>query len=154
MNNMNRVLIFLLMIFLTGISVMCSSKKAPEHQPESVADTIHESSAAMDSFHQLMAETFHPFKDSGDLRPIKQHAAELAMAAAHWADAPLPEKLKNENVKAKLEKLKIDSQSLAALAKTGNNEEIGTALVKLHDLFHELHNIWSSKPEDEEGHRM
>lgn len=141
-----------MLILLAGFVLACSTKKADEATNGKTA-SIEGESAAMDSFHMLMAETFHPFKDSGNLEPIKTHADELAAAADAWAAQPLPERLKNEDVKTKLQKLQTETHALADLVQSGNDEAIGTALVRLHELFHELHNRWSSKPgEDEEEH--
>ena len=137
-----------MLIALNALFIMCSLKKSSEAEQE----TDENQEQAADAFHMLMAETFHPFKDSGNLQPVKMHADALADAAEKWANAPLPERLRREDVKVKLEKLKTDTRSLAALVKTGSDEEIGAALEKLHEFFHELLGIWSFKPEGNEKH--
>ena len=43
----------------------------------------------MDNFHMVMAETFHPYKDSANLEPAKSRASELAAAAEEWAPREL-----------------------------------------------------------------
>ena len=154
---MNReILKFLVVAFIASCLQDCSSKKEDhvhdrEHGEQRSTDG---EAAAMDSFHLLMAETFHPFKDSADLGPIKDKAGELAAVAERWARQPLPTRIRNEKVKLKLQQLEHDARALADLVKTGTDEEIGASLVRLHELFHELHYMWSSLPEGEDGHAM
>lgn len=123
----------------------CTAKKE-ESTTEEIAKTEGtekvEEWPAMDAYHFAMAEAFHPFKDSANLEPVKVQAAELAKAADTWVNAPLPEKVNNDDIKAKLQALKTDSDALAVLVSTGTNEEIGAALTSLHDKFHEIQEAW------------
>jgi hypothetical protein len=130
---------------LMVIASSCSSKKegAEVHDHEHSA----ESSAAdawkeMDEFHMVMAESFHPYKDSANLEPAKSKAAEMASSAAKWAGSPLPEKVNNEEVKSKLDQLKNGTAEFAEQVRSGDDEAIGESLTALHDLFHELQETW------------
>ena len=97
----------------------------------------------MDEFHMVMADVFHPLKDSGNLEPIKTRAEELAGSAAKWADAELPEKVDNEKVRGQLQQLKDGTRSLADQIKAGAaDEDVQSALTGLHDQFHELQEAW------------
>lgn len=119
----------------------CTAKKeetAPAAEETAAADEWPE----MDAYHFAMAEAFHPFKDSANLAPVKAQAADLVKAAETWVNAPLPEKVNNEEIKTKLQELKAGSDALAQLVTTGTDEEIGTALTALHDKFHELQEAW------------
>jgi hypothetical protein len=138
----------LLAILFTIVLMNCSTKH--DHHEQAGADEW----PAMDDFHMVMAETFHPYKDSFNLQPIKEKAAELETEAARWADAPLPERVNNEKVKADLAKLKTSSAELAQLVKTGTDQEIGASLIQLHDLFHHIQEAWYLKGEhgSEHGH--
>lgn len=130
---MNRLLInSLLLLALVGAA--CSGKKEEEQTdwPE------------MDAFHMIMAESFHPFKDSANLEPAKAQAAEMATNAAKWAQTPLPKKVDNEQVKEHMTNLKTETASFAQLVQTGTDEEIGQALTDLHDLFHAIQEAWYS----------
>jgi hypothetical protein len=99
----------------------------------------------MDDFHVIMAETFHPFKDTANLEPAKTHSEHLAMEAEKWANAPVPEKVNNDEVKAKLQKLKTDTRAFADKVRAGGtDEEIGAQLTAVHDLFHEIQESWYS----------
>jgi hypothetical protein len=100
----------------------------------------------MDEFHMVMAESFHPFKDSANLQPAINNAETLVSSADAWAEAPLPEKFAGDDeVKFKLNQLKADAASFATVSKTGDNKAIGQSLTKLHDLFHEIQESWYGK---------
>ena len=97
----------------------------------------------MDEFHMVMADVFHPLKDSGNLEPVKTRADELAASAAKWADAELPAKVDNEKVRGQLQQLKDGTRGLADQIKAGaTDEDVQSALTGLHDQFHELQEAW------------
>jgi hypothetical protein len=97
----------------------------------------------MDDFHVIMADAFHPYKDSSNLEPVKTHGEHLAMEAEKWASAPLPEKVNNDSVKTKLDKLKTETRVLADQVKAGKaDEEIAAQLTAVHNLFHEIQESW------------
>jgi hypothetical protein len=141
----NLVLILLAMV----VTVACSSNKDKEAAAE---ETVAAEWPAMDAYHLVMAEAFHPYKDSANLEPVKAQAAELAKAAEAWVNAPLPEKVNNDEVKATLAELKTNSDALAQLVATGTPEEIGAALTALHDQFHELQEAWYGGGEEHHHH--
>jgi PBP1b-binding outer membrane lipoprotein LpoB len=137
MKKLTLILVVLAAVFVAA----CSAKKeetAPATEETAAADEWPE----MDAYHFAMAEAFHPFKDSANLAPVKAQAADLVKAAETWVNAPLPEKVNNDEIKAKLQELKTGSDALAQLVTTGTDEEIGTALTALHDKFHELQEAW------------
>lgn len=142
MKKPSSILFLIAIIFIAS----CTAKKEEAVKEETAAA---EEWPAMDAYHFAMAEAFHPFKDSANLEPVKVQAVELAKAAETWVNAPLPEKVNNEEVKAKLQELKAGSDALAALVATGTNEEIGASLTALHDKFHELQEAWYGG----EGHK-
>lgn len=96
----------------------------------------------MDDFHTIMAETFHPYKDSANLEPVKSKASELLSAADHWADSPLPAKVDNEHVKAKLGQLKSEAATLVESTRSADDNVVAENLTKLHDTFHEIQEAW------------
>ncbi|MCK6618314.1 MAG: hypothetical protein L6Q51_11800 [Cyclobacteriaceae bacterium] len=96
----------------------------------------------MDAFHMIMAESFHPFKDSANLAPAKAQAADMAANAAKWAETPLPKKVDNDQVREYMANLKTETAAFAQLVQTGTDEEIGQALTDLHDLFHAIQEAW------------
>ena len=68
---------------------------------------------AMNSFHMIMAESYHPLKDSANLEPAKANAELMATEAANWAGVDLPEKVDTDEMKARLEELKKDTRAFA-----------------------------------------
>ncbi len=130
---------YAMIIFLV---IGCVSRK--EKDPELDSPVVKDQSVweEMDDFHLVMAETFHPFKDSANLEPVKMRAEELAVAANKWVDAPLPEKVDNDQVKSSLEKLKAQAANLAESVKTADDNVISDQLTELHDTFHELQEMW------------
>jgi hypothetical protein len=107
----------------------------------------------MDDFHAVMADVFHPLKDSGNLEPIKLRAEELASSASTWADAALPEKVDNEVVRGMLIKLKDSTRSLADQIKAGATDDvIQSELTALHDQFHSVQERWYGGGETHHQH--
>lgn len=127
-------------------AVGCGKKEEHGHEHGAEAASTEASSGEwkeMDGFHLIMAETFHPYKDSANLEPVKTHAEHLAMEAEKWSGANLPEKVNNDDVKNKLGKLKADTRALADKVKAGgSDEEIAAQLTAVHDLFHEIQEAW------------
>lgn len=98
----------------------------------------------MDAFHLIMAEAFHPYKDSANLEPVKRLAVELSHEADQWASAPLPEIVNNDEMKAQLNQLKADTKTLSTMIQEGaSDEQIGSTLQALHDSFHRIMESWN-----------
>jgi hypothetical protein len=123
----------------------CTSKKE-DHDNHENASASHEEWKEMDDFHMVMAEAFHPFKDSSNLEPAKNYADSMVVAADRWAEAPLPERFKGDDeIKFKLKQLKSDADTFAKVAREGDDKSVGQSLTKLHDLFHEIQESWYSR---------
>jgi hypothetical protein len=129
------------------IAFSCASKK--EEAGEATAAGEKEWKE-MDEFHMVMAEAFHPYKDSANLEPAKLKAGELVSSAEKWAGATLPEKVDNDEMKGKLEELKNESASFVQTVSAGDDKAIGDQLTKLHDLFHTIQEEWYGG--DDHGH--
>jgi hypothetical protein len=132
--------------------ISCSDKKHEDHEEaESTEQTDSDEWPAMDSFHMVMAEAYHPYKDSSNLEPAKQLAEEMALEAEKWASSSLPEKVNTEAVQTNLNQLKADTRSLADQIKGGATDEvIGTSLKALHDSFHSIMEAWNGAGEGHE----
>jgi hypothetical protein len=127
--------------------VACSGKT----KTDEVANTESADWKEMDSFHMIMAEAFHPYKDSSNLEPAKKLAEEMALEAEKWSTATLPSKVDTDEVKASLGKLKTDTRALADLIKNGADDQtVGTALNALHDSFHGIMEAWHGGGEKHE----
>ena len=138
-----KLLSALLVVIIAAVALACGAKKEEGHDHEhDAASTDDKEWKQMDEFHMVMAETFHPYKDSSNLEPVKSRAGELATAADTWAKSELPKKVDNEEMKAKLEKLKNETSTLAASVSGGDDKVIGQQLTNVHDLFHEIQEMW------------
>lgn len=133
--------------FIVALVITACSHKE-EHHEEASGEWKE-----MEAFHKIMAAAYHPLKDSGDVRPATQLMDSLATSAEQWAAAPLPEKVNNEDMKAKLEKLKTDLRQLATDIKEGAPEDqIGTTLSEIHEQFHHIMEAWNGEKHEEEKH--
>ena len=94
----------------------------------------------MDHFHTVMADAFHPYKDSSDLQPAKGKAQELVTAAKAWRNSEAPEGIDKDKLESRLDKLVSLSEELQSEVAGGKDETIASKLTELHDLFHELQN--------------
>ena len=144
----SRQLTNIVLFALTLLAFACASKK--EEASGEAAD--QKEWKEMDEFHMIMAETFHPFKDSANLEPAKTRAGELATGADKWANATLPEKVNNDEMKTKLEQLKTETTSFLQIVSTNDEKAIGDELTKIHDLFHSIQEAWYGGGEGHEHH--
>jgi hypothetical protein len=136
---MDRKSVINIAIFIIAIfALACAGKKDQSSTTASDSKTWKE----MDEFHMVMAETFHPYKDSADLEPVKTKANDLVAAADKWANAAMPEKVNNDEMKTKLQSLKSETEALADVIQNGEDQVIGDQLTKVHDLFHEIQEAW------------
>lgn len=132
---------YLLVLIFCGL-LSCTSKTETTETTESASSDSGEWKE-MDSFHMIMAEAFHPYKDSTNFAPAKKLAEEMATEAEKWAVAELPEKVNTDAVKEDLQKLKKDTRALADLIKSGADDAvIGSSLNALHDSFHSIMEAW------------
>ncbi|HPW61780.1 MAG TPA: hypothetical protein PLJ13_05760 [Cyclobacteriaceae bacterium] len=146
---------FKILIVLAAWAIGFTSCSTKEKGGEEVEATTTEADPnewpELDSFHMIMAEAFHPYKDSTNLEPVKRLAEEMALEADKWAATSLPEKVNTDAVKDQLNQLKTDTRSLADKIKGGaSDEEIGTSLKALHDSFHGIMEAWNGSGEKHE----
>jgi len=141
-----------LVILLCILAVSCTVKKGHHDGDDEDHAASSDNWVEMDEFHMIMAESFHPFKDSSNLEPAKANASELAAAAEKWQGAPLPDRVDNMEIKTKLQQLELDAAAFVETAKTGDDKTIGESLTKLHDLFHELQEAWYEGQGDHKEH--
>jgi hypothetical protein len=142
---MKNLSLFALVLMLAA----CGGKKSES------TDTEAKEWKEMDDFHMTMAEAFHPYKDSANLAPAKQLAKEMADGAAQWATLDLPEKVRNDEMKATLQKLSEGSQGFLKLVnENAADSTLGKSLSELHDTFHKIQEGWygGGKKEGHEHH--
>ena len=126
----------------------CTSKKNGDHST-TAADAEWK---PMDDFHMIMAESFHPFRDSADLQPAIANAQSMAAAAEKWLNSPIPEKVNNDEVKTKLKELNNQAISFVTISKGEDQKAIGESLTAIHDLFHSLQEEWYGGHDEHHDH--
>ena len=93
---------------------------------------------AMDEFHTVMSQTFHPAED-GDLAPIKKRSQEMVDKAVAWQNSTAPEGFDKQKVDESLKKLVKGTKDLQKLVKSKSTDKVLTEkLSGLHDIFHEI----------------
>lgn len=145
---MRRIYSFVIALFFLGLMLVACSPKA---EKEEVTESEDSEWIGMDDFHMVMAESFHPFRDSANLEPAKALAKEMVAAAEQWISNERPKRVATDEVGQLMNDLKAEAESLAAMVEQGSDEEIGESLTRLHDIFHHLQEKWYTK-EHEEGH--
>lgn len=136
-------------LFLTLVIAALSRCSKTEKESSGVSHDDESEWVEMDSFHLIMAEAFHPYKDSANLEPVKRLADQLVQEADQWASVQLPGKVNNDEMKAQLNRLKADTRALSAMIQSGaSDEEIGAKLQALHGSFHGIMNTWSEGPHE------
>lgn len=143
-------LLTFLNIALLSVSFHTCTQKAKEEETELSEETDW---PKMDSFHLIMAEAFHPYKDSANLEPVKRLSEEIAQEAQQWTLAALPDKEDNEDMKSKLNHLKEDSRALSDMIKANAPDgDIGVSLKALHESFHSIMEAWNGSGEHQHQH--
>lgn len=93
---------------------------------------------ALGDFHAVMSATFHP-AEKGDFDPVKQRSGELADKASLLGKSEVPAQYDKPEIRVALKELKFRSTQLNKLIlKKAKNEKINTALVAVHDTFHNI----------------
>jgi hypothetical protein len=127
---------FAAVVLLTTLLFACNKK-------ESGSDESSDEWPEMDSFHMIIADAYHPFKDSANLAPAKKLAEEMAWEAVRWQEATLPKKVDNDDMRVQLEKLKMESRAFADQVKANASDaELGNSLTSLHESFHKAMEMW------------
>lgn len=94
--------------------------------------------AEMETFHTVMAQTFHPVEE-GKLEPIKTRSQEMLDKATAWKNSKAPEGYDQKAIKKSLSKLVKGSKELNKLVKTNATDAvIKEKISSLHDVFHEI----------------
>lgn len=90
----------------------------------------------MDDYHALVAATWHPAKEFGDMAPIRAKAKEMAAAAKTLAASTPPAACNKPALKEAATKLAPETQAIADMVtRNASNNAIKDALKVLHDHF-------------------
>jgi hypothetical protein len=127
---------------LTATAVLIAFSCRQNRPPENEAASEPQEWPQLDEFHFVMAESFHPYADSGNLEPARKYAAELASLSEAWAQEPLPEKVDNETTRALLKDLEKETAAFQDMVATASDDSLAAALTTIHNLFHKVQEAW------------
>lgn len=129
----------------------CSTNKSG-HTAASTQDTLSSNEnisepagewEQMDNFHMLMAESFHPYMDSGNLQPARNFAAEMATAAETWANTSLPARINNKKTQQMLAEFSQLNTTFANMVEeNAPDKALADTLTSIHDHFHAFEEVW------------
>ncbi|NJM26278.1 MAG: hypothetical protein HC859_13095 [Bacteroidia bacterium] len=142
----------LISLALAACTPKSENTETADETAASETDAASEDWKQMDDFHMLMAESYHPYKDSANLEPAKTLAPEMATMAASWQSSTLPAKVDTEEMKNQLSDLKSETENLVALVASGDDTQIGASLTKVHDAFHKIQEGWYGGAKDHGEH--
>jgi superoxide dismutase len=100
-----------------------------------------ESWAALNTFHEVMAETFHPSED-GNLKPIRERSGEFLAKAQALQSAKIPPSFNTPEIRKSIDDLVKGSFALNQLViKKADDKTITKKLTELHDVFHTIQGL-------------
>ena len=100
---------------------------------------------ALNDFHTVMSETFHPAEE-GNLLPIKARSEEMMNKAAALLKSDIPAEFRTNAILANAEKLQMKSKALNKMVSSkAADAEIVKSLTELHNIFHEIVGLCSGE---------
>ena len=100
---------------------------------------------ALNDFHTVMSETFHPAEE-GNLLPIKARSEEMMNKAAALLKSDIPAEFRTNAILANAEKLQMKSKALnKMISAKAADAEIVKSLTELHNIFHEIVGLCSGE---------
>lgn len=108
-------------------------------QRRDVAEQSNDSDM-LDAFHDVMAQSYHPVADSGNLEPAKQLSAKLAEVSAAWQSKTIAEVGDTTMLSIRLTTLRDSCVSFDQAVKMGTADStLRKSLTDIHHLFHQIH---------------
>lgn len=103
------------------------------------AQSIFEKWPALNSYHEVMRETFHA-SEEGNLSPLKSRSGDLKNQAAMLVKSEIPAEFNSQMIKTAVIQLKKDSKSIYRQVKKGklSDMELTRSMAALHDVFHKI----------------
>jgi len=107
----------------------------------------------LDSFHDVMAQAWHPVEDSGNFEPAKRLAADMEQGAREWTEAPVPAQLDKAEVSARIKVLLDSCAAFRKAVEAGRPDSLlKPSLAEMHHLFHRLQESWHHAGKADGGH--
>src|ERR1044072_9233511 len=92
----------------------------------------------MESFHEVMAKTFHPAEE-GKFEPIRTRSGEMLEKAEAWEKSSAPQGYNKEAVKKSLKDLVKGAKEINKMVgEKASDEMLKEKLSTLHDVFHQI----------------
>jgi superoxide dismutase len=100
-----------------------------------------ESWTALNIFHEVMAETFHP-SEEGNLKPIRERSGELLAKARLLQSGTIPPSFDTPEIKKSIDDLVKGAIALNQMVvKKADDKTISKKLGDLHDTFHTIQGL-------------
>ncbi|MEI7724913.1 MAG: superoxide dismutase [Bacteroidota bacterium] len=100
-----------------------------------------ESWTALNTFHEVIAETFHP-SEEGNLKPIRERSGELLAKAKALQSGKIPTSFNTPEIKKSIDNLVTESAAIDQLVrKKADDKTISKKMVELHDVFHTIQGL-------------
>lgn len=136
-----RVAMTVFSVAICSVSAAAQTKPAPSKPMEMDHSKMEMHASAsgwkeLDSFHELMAASWHPASSKNDLAPAKAKAADMAKSAKLWADSKAPKSCDTPAIKESVAKVNSASQEYAGIvAKGADDATIKAKLKAIHETF-------------------
>jgi hypothetical protein len=127
-------------VALVTVSAATAATAAAQTTTRPVEKMEHHAAASgwkeLDTFHTLMAATWHPVSASNDFTVIRQKADSLTATSKRWAESKVPAPCDKKEIRDAIAAVVKGSEAVATLvAKKAPDAEVKTALHDLHEKF-------------------
>ena len=113
------------------IGFSCGTKKEEDHSEAGWTE--------LDGFHDVMAASYHPVADSGNMAPARLLAGKLDSAARVLAASEVPSEQAGEETMQRLNVLRDSCAAFRIRVEEGKPDSVlRPSLTRLHHVFHEL----------------
>lgn len=131
-------------LMIAGIVALVSCAKKEADTEEAAGNDWPE----LESFHEVMADAYHPVADSGNMEPARRLSAALEERAATLASSVVPENARGEETTNNLTVLRDSTVGFSKAVKAGQPDSVlRPSITYLHRVFHHLMEAGSGKME-------
>ena len=124
----------LMLISLVGLMSWSCGKKEAETEESAGTDWPE-----LESFHEVMADAYHPVADSGNLEPARRLSVALEERAATLASSIVPASAASEETSRNLAVLRDSTAGFSKAVKAGQPDSVlRPSITYLHRIFHHL----------------
>ena len=136
---------------VVAVSIAASGTLSAQTTPAKPAAESHDDGhaipwRALDTYHTVMAASWHPAKDRNDLAPFRARAAELVTAARALTAEPVPAVCGGPARASDVQAVLRASEEAARVAGTAGvpDQQVKAALKAAHDRFHTVEEACSA----------